>query len=746
MKGSDNHIIHKLNLEVDASTNAVAHDFRDNISIYLKNELFPYLEELFQSYESKLGNDIIQVDQLHIDLSHSGTHSFESLKSALKEQLKEQLVAVITHPEKYPDTVVKIDKNEHDVQTLIHFLETGLAPWWTTTNSEAIFSVAHLKEYTSSSSYTSLMQTAIQRSYVQQRLLHQFNDDQIQLMLLPIGKLKEVRAIIEVPLVLLTKSETVRRLYWNWVMQLLHQRKNNIAAAVNWLYAKLNNLIVNDQELKAWAHWLNSLNESAGEPIINEQLSTIKTTQQQGEFERLTRTDIVFEDTDLSGNTTKSDKNSKKGQSAQDEVNASVETNEVVGSIAKPVIDSIVENKEEEEKGESTLESIHKNSIQREKNHSNESANKQRSFKEKDKNQESTTSLQTEEIVSEAELDELGSTITQQSTDKDVTEAISNENKIEATSSVVDQSKVDENEGTTSAASHKIIGEEAAGLKSSHSTSTQKNEKDEQEANTSEQKQQLEVGDANTVHTPPSNVATHKEGELPDEVGDDELINTKGIAGKQDSVGAEHLRSAEVTSDKEYMQTMSDDAAIAAKFDAFYNQLSKPVNYPKSTQKVYYLENAGLVLLHPYLRSFFEQCGVYKEEAFTDVEQAIHLLHYLATGQEQQHESNLVFEKFLCNFPLEESIPRSLKITEEQKAQATELLEAVLEHWGVLKGASIELLRGEFLQRQGKLVLKGKQPRIVIERKTHDILLDKLPWNIGLFKLPWRDTITFADW
>ena len=160
-----------------------------------------------------------------------------------------------------------------------------------------------------------------------------------------------------------------------------------------------------------------------------------------------------------------------------------------------------------------------------------------------------------------------------------------------------------------------------------------------------------------------------------------------------------------------------------------------------------HINNAGLILLHPYLKDFFKHCGLLNNEnKLKNKELAVHTLHYLATKQEQQFENNMLFEKVLCGVPIEEPIQRTIPLSKEFKANAEELLEAVLANWGVLKNASPDLLRGEFLQRFGKISFKEANPKITVERKVQDILLDKLPWNIGISRLPWLDYLLFTDW
>ncbi|WP_109851198.1 contractile injection system tape measure protein [Aquimarina sp. AU58] len=176
-----------------------------------------------------------------------------------------------------------------------------------------------------------------------------------------------------------------------------------------------------------------------------------------------------------------------------------------------------------------------------------------------------------------------------------------------------------------------------------------------------------------------------------------------------------------------------------------YNR-DNSLDIPEDFEDVY-VNHAGLVLVHPFLNQLFKNCGVINEQnEFLDKEKAVHILHYLATGKEQQLENNMVFEKFLCNLPSKYPINRFVPLENKVKNHADQMLTALIEHWEVIKNSSNDLLRNEFLQRSGKLMHTESRPRIILERKTQDILLDKIPWNISMIKLPWKNKIIFVDW
>lgn len=159
------------------------------------------------------------------------------------------------------------------------------------------------------------------------------------------------------------------------------------------------------------------------------------------------------------------------------------------------------------------------------------------------------------------------------------------------------------------------------------------------------------------------------------------------------------------------------------------------------------IENAGLILLHPFLKNFLLKTKLVDEQNVLQNPFLIaHVFHYMATGRQHDWDHNLLFEKFLCNIPLTTSIPRKMIIPAEIKQEVDELLASVLEHWKALGSSSIELLRNEFLQRPGKLNADDFSVRLVLERKTHDILMDQLPWGISIARLPWQKQIIYTTW
>lgn len=194
------------------------------------------------------------------------------------------------------------------------------------------------------------------------------------------------------------------------------------------------------------------------------------------------------------------------------------------------------------------------------------------------------------------------------------------------------------------------------------------------------------------------------------------------------------------------------------------NSEIKPENEKISTETIYqknetghqnliqndgqYVQNAGLILIHPFIKIFFEHCDLIdpKTQQLIDPELCAHLLHYIATGKTNAPEYDMVFEKFLCNIPMNQTINKHIKLSRKHKTQAKNVIESVQHNWNPMKKSSAALLQNEFFQRSGKLVVTDHDYTLTIERKAQDILLDKLGWGLGLVKLPWQEKFIFINW
>ena len=160
-----------------------------------------------------------------------------------------------------------------------------------------------------------------------------------------------------------------------------------------------------------------------------------------------------------------------------------------------------------------------------------------------------------------------------------------------------------------------------------------------------------------------------------------------------------------------------------------------------------FVENAGVVLLHPFLPMFFKALGIADDSSILQPDNAVALLHYLATGEENVPEYELVVSKLLCGIDINEPVQIQREFSTEVSDESTALLEAVVRHWSALRSTSADGLRDSFLRRSGKLsTTPNGEWLLKIETQTYDILLDHLPWGISMIQLPWMQSMLRVEW
>ncbi|MEM0998581.1 MAG: contractile injection system tape measure protein [Bacteroidota bacterium] len=161
------------------------------------------------------------------------------------------------------------------------------------------------------------------------------------------------------------------------------------------------------------------------------------------------------------------------------------------------------------------------------------------------------------------------------------------------------------------------------------------------------------------------------------------------------------------------------------------------------------VENAGLVLLWPFLLRLFENLDLVAERAFRSEwarHRAASVLQYLVLGAEEVvFEGQMPLNKVLCGISLEEAIAVE-PLTEAERERADGMLRAVISrgpHW---KNLSVGGLRASYLQREGLLRSRDGHWLLQVKKETYDITLGKLPWSFNVVKLPWMNELLMVEW
>jgi hypothetical protein len=177
--------------------------------------------------------------------------------------------------------------------------------------------------------------------------------------------------------------------------------------------------------------------------------------------------------------------------------------------------------------------------------------------------------------------------------------------------------------------------------------------------------------------------------------------------------------------------------------------IKTPLNLTFSDADELYIDNAGLVILHPFLRHFFERLELLEDKQFKDMaarQRAVGLLQYAVSEDPSSPEYLLPLNKVLCGMELDEVFDFGPPVTETEAEECTNLLTAAIANAPILKNMTINGLRGTFLLRPGVLSSRDGAWLLRVERETYDVVLDRFPWTMQWVKLPWMDTPLRIEW
>ncbi|WP_259070967.1 contractile injection system tape measure protein [Mucilaginibacter sp. X4EP1] len=161
------------------------------------------------------------------------------------------------------------------------------------------------------------------------------------------------------------------------------------------------------------------------------------------------------------------------------------------------------------------------------------------------------------------------------------------------------------------------------------------------------------------------------------------------------------------------------------------------------------INTCGLVLLNPFFKPYFERLELMNNNKFINDqarERAVMLLYYLTTGNTEAAEFDLVLQKILCGYPLQQPLATAIIVSETEKMFSDGLLEAVLNAWNSLKNTSVQGLRESFLLRNGNLELRENGWLLKVEQRGLDVLLGTIPWGFSTIRHPWMENILSVDW
>lgn len=162
-----------------------------------------------------------------------------------------------------------------------------------------------------------------------------------------------------------------------------------------------------------------------------------------------------------------------------------------------------------------------------------------------------------------------------------------------------------------------------------------------------------------------------------------------------------------------------------------------------------YIEDAGLVILWPFLERLFTRVELLHERQFPAElaqTQAIALLAWLGLEDPEPPEHRLVLPKLLCGRSPEQPCEFDGPLAAELRDECDLMLAAVIDHAPVLDAMPIPQFRASFLQRAGVLAVRTGSWLLTVDRQPYDLVLDRFSWSWAWVKLPWMPEPVTVEW
>jgi hypothetical protein len=724
------HIINKLQVDVVTQNPSTAFDLKDHLDSFLKHEIFPYLESYFATIEEELQDQIIQIPYLSVDINTSTALHYNELKEDVKRALVKKLEELTkkAHPQNEEATLLTTAKSKEN--QFLHFLEKGTLTWWN--HSEDAFEVSEqdFERLITSASFSRLIKQKLMKKVVKKRIIQQLSDVQLKSVWdVLVQERTSVTISSEVVSLLPQVSVQLREVVWNslidfaiqndtetLISRLLFALADEVPEAVSEEHvSKIQALNVKNPSLRLISNLLIAMPK-------NERVTKALRILQKHQ----TTTAKLADPTSVDRTNEKEAENKKAFQ----------EKSQLTATDPEKTSDVSEEHRQKHVQESNATEDLSDTDLS-----TDLKANKIKDQKISEQEEVQNKSLMDQPLKegteeSQKSLDAEGKTETRSEASQEKS-----------------QQKTQQAEGTSAQAQNENKDKREVSRDADATASETEHQEESVSKEVSKRKTIVE-GDSNKIDSEGTETASskrkasaHFEGQQDQESlpNESQLSSEKEQErSRKDAVDSEET-STSAKELSESLHALVDEQDQKLFKELHKSQLENPMQMEEKGD--YQISNAGLMMLHPYFEQLFENCGLLdNDRTIKNPDLAVHLLHYVATKKEQQFESNMLFEKMLCGVHSSTVIQRSVVLSEEHKNNAEQLLEAVLEHWGVLKNSSPDLLRYEFLQRLGTISFKETNPKIKVERKVQDILLERLPWGIGICRLPWLDYLLFTDW
>ncbi|MFW0737782.1 contractile injection system tape measure protein [Flavobacterium sp. T12S277] len=684
------HSIQRVFLEIDTPSMVTADAIKNNLAVFLQNELFPLLEKQFNLIEDT-EDQIIQIEKLQISIQSdtdkkntflSDTETKNDIKNRVEKEVQKALKEFKNTAKKEPQKDSEwttISAHDKQIKTLLYFIENGSMPWWVTQKEEEVF--FEKKDFSTfqKAVFSVPFRQLIRQKQVQKRLINQFSNADIVLLgaaFLSAEVHPKTLSQNRFFKILDSQSHPFKASFWQLIFEIWNAQK----------YSGLTSYYLENQAL--------FVSQKLSFELFIQSIKTLFSTDFKEEELIQKYTDSLIAEKEKAiakGTVSKNDKKTSIAEEKQTDSDTTIKENTATPAIAIP--------------------------LQKEKE-----------------------PAVAPEIIPESSI-EMGTikdkSISKTNTDKELAVGkIKPEEK-----EISEENKISNSEKTTSEAAIEIHSAITPSLAKNEEKSDDKNNWENDRKN-DDKKSGKKEPDETEAPNPDENIS---EPVVEIDSINDQFVNKneeeEAIQIKTDATAAIYARE-DVPAVPSEITPVKGSSIPSDREEEEEDLLDENTDF-----KSCYVQNAGIIILHPFLKEMLKNCDLMDDDhKLLNKELAAHILHYAATKKEKDYEHAMLFEKFLCGIPLWQSIPREVQISDKHKQQVEEMLDSAVQHWSALKNTSTAVLRTEFLQREGKLDWSESNPKLTIERKTQDLLLEKIPWNISIVKIPWIEKLIYTQW
>lgn len=172
-----------------------------------------------------------------------------------------------------------------------------------------------------------------------------------------------------------------------------------------------------------------------------------------------------------------------------------------------------------------------------------------------------------------------------------------------------------------------------------------------------------------------------------------------------------------------------------------------PLSFSETVET--YVEQAGCVVLWPFLAPLFENLGLLHDQTFVDwaaLQRATGLLVHLATGDREPAEHQATLPKVLCGMPFACVLDFADPLTDAEAAECSHVLLAAIAHARLGDETIPSEFRSAFIARRGVLSVRDDCWLLRVESSGQQTDPRTLPWPITWIRLPWLDRPIYVEW